>query len=90
MYDASNPVLVVLCPMSTRIMALVVSEGYHVVITTNIHVNKMVGRLLKGNITMYASGEGGGVSIHGTFICGLTRTAIRSTTTPNTNYISLR
>lgn len=60
MYDASNPVLVVLCPMSTRIMALVVSEGYHVVITTNIHVNKMVGRLLKGNITMYASGEGGG------------------------------
>jgi hypothetical protein len=41
--------------------ALVVSEGYHVVITTSIHVNRMGGRLLlKGNIKSYASSDGGG------------------------------
>jgi len=66
-----------------------------VVITTNIHVNRTVGRLLKGNIKTYArGGGGGGGGMRGFRSMGLPsvaslRTAIRSTTTPNTNYIML-
>lgn len=49
-----------LMPYVNQNNAVVVSKGYHVIITTNIHVNRIVGRLLKGNITMYASGGGVG------------------------------
>jgi hypothetical protein len=57
---------------------LVTSKGYHIIITTNIPVNR-IARQLEGTIRKHAgrgnitSGERYGGLIHGTSFCGLSR-----------------
>jgi hypothetical protein len=61
------------CP-SQQTQELVFCEGQNVVISTNIHMNRMAGRL-EGNAEKYAGGEVevGVAYIQGTHFCRLSR-----------------